>query len=355
MANIDGAKAATKAKTIAQEKRIAKQFQALDLLASAPEGLDGFPYQTLTWVHNTRSVTVVRPRQLESPSAHSTSRQIEAQLSCCSYALIDASLVFPHHTSLPACDIERNADLWAAPVWVGLARTVEENVESEKAAASSACHCIAAKIDPTSMVRAQEAGSDCGSDMEVFSRWRLQTPSTMHPAFVTVAELESAAGLYSDQPFQTRPRPVPDSTIFITNTLLGTHASVTSKRVKAETQHTEHKRKNCSVGQVLHWLALRQKTGQCWVSASMGMAEVDNAKAATTARMTTKEKHIITFNPKANNIRNASRLPCKTRLMPKTRRELVGKGWVIRNALAYRSDLGSEKRRVSSMGTWKIY
>lgn len=50
---------------------------------------------------------------------------------------------------------------------------------------------MAAKIDPTSMVRAQRvegAGSDCGSDTAVFNR--LQSPSTVpsvHPAFVTVA------------------------------------------------------------------------------------------------------------------------------------------------------------------------
>ncbi|KAG2750574.1 hypothetical protein P692DRAFT_20408208 [Suillus brevipes Sb2] len=45
--------------------------------------------------------------------------------------------------------------------------------------------------------------------------------------------------------------------------------------------------------QVSHWESCVQKTSQCWATAFMGVAEVDDAKAATTARAIAEEKRIV--------------------------------------------------------------
>ncbi|KAG2743272.1 hypothetical protein P692DRAFT_20183343 [Suillus brevipes Sb2] len=45
--------------------------------------------------------------------------------------------------------------------------------------------------------------------------------------------------------------------------------------------------------QVSHWEFFEQKVKQCSTSASMGVAEIDDAIAATTARTIAEEKRIV--------------------------------------------------------------
>ncbi|KAG2755802.1 hypothetical protein P692DRAFT_201782433, partial [Suillus brevipes Sb2] len=45
--------------------------------------------------------------------------------------------------------------------------------------------------------------------------------------------------------------------------------------------------------QVSHWELFEQQTSQCWRLLSMGLAEIDDAKAPTTARTIAEEQRIV--------------------------------------------------------------
>ncbi|KAG2340280.1 hypothetical protein BDR05DRAFT_991617 [Suillus weaverae] len=52
--------------------------------------------------------------------------------------------------------------------------------------------------------------------------------------------------------------------------------------------------------QVLHSLDLWQKTGQSPMLASVGMADIDDAKATTTTRATAEQKRIVCEDARSN-------------------------------------------------------